>query len=442
MKRSSIAVGVTLFLLAGTSPALGRAAEDYHPMGANIPATATPMGNSERDFQFAIVGDRIGGHRSGVFKDAISKIDQEWSAQPALALAPALAPISITDQAVLFDDVHVLFAASTGDYQIVWQAQAIGQVTVYAGPSPSQIDRTRPLASGRSGEALTISGLNPDQRWFFALVPDQGRELIVAEQSLRLSAAPNFRDAGGHRTADGRWVKMGLIYRSDQLDRMGSADLALLETLGFGTVADLRTQSERDREPDRIPQGADHIILDVAADAAGSLGGDMRQAMAKIAAGEGAQMLIEANRDFVIQPSARAAYAALITKIALGDAPLVYHCTAGKDRTGWASAIILSLVGVPRETVMQDYLASNIYLAQKNQAILADARKSGAAIDARHLEAVLTVRSEFIDAAFEEVDVRYGSFEDYARDGLGLDADIVDRLRARLLDGLPDAGRT
>lgn len=349
-----------------------------------------------------------------------------------------MAPKPVAAQAIFFDKAQIRFEPATGEYRIGWHSKGVGKVTIYAGPSPSQIDRTRPLASGKAGEDLSISGLSPDQRWFFALVADHGRELILAEQSLRIAAAPNFRDAGGYRTIDGRWVKMGLLYRSDQLDRLSDEDISHLETLGLGTIADLRTKSERDREPDRIPKGADHVILDVAADAAGSLGGDMRQAMAKIAAGQGAQMLIEANRDFVNQPAAQAAYAELIRKIAYGDTGLVYHCTAGKDRTGWASAIILSLVGVSRETIMKDYLASNDYLAEKNKAILIEVQKSGTPINPQHLEAVMTVRPEFIGAAFDEVDARYGSVETYAREALGITPSTLNRLRARLLDGEPN----
>ena len=116
------------------------------------------------------------------------------------------------------------------------------------------------------------------------------------------------------------------------------------------------------------------IFLEIARE--GSLGGDMRQAMAMIQGGRGVEMLTAANRDFVALPSARRAYHALVTRAASGMArqsgrALLYHCTAGKDRTGWASAVLLSLLGVPRETVMADYLASNAYLAGKNRATLA-----------------------------------------------------------------------
>lgn len=255
----------------------------------------------------------------------------------------------------------------------------------------------------------------------------------LSAPSLRLGSVPNFRDIGGYRTRDGHVVRTGLAYRSDQLDRIADADLATLAGLRGLVVADLRTGTERAREPDRLPPGARHVILDVAADSSKSLGGDMRLAMAQIARGEGQALLVAANREFVSLPSARRSYAALIRLMLAPGGPVIYHCTAGKDRTGWATAVVLMLLGVPRETVMRDYLLSNERLAAKNRAILASLAQSGAAIDPAFLEPVLTVRPEYIAAAFAEVARRYGSFDGYARDGLGLRASEVRQLRAKFL---------
>ncbi|MCC2601058.1 tyrosine-protein phosphatase [Sphingopyxis yananensis] len=252
-------------------------------------------------------------------------------------------------------------------------------------------------------------------------------------KSALLSNAANFRDAGGHRTENGQWVKTGILYRSDQLDRLSDDDLGRMLALNVGTIVDLRTQSERSHEPDRVPAGVTHMVLDVAKDAEGSIGGDMRSAMAKIAAGEGAKMLIEANRDFVNVASARHSYAELIKKVAYGDDALVYHCTAGKDRTGWASAVILSLLGVSRAEIVKDYMASNQYLAEKNKRTLAMVKAANPTFVAQHLEDVMTVRPEFIEAAFHEVGVQFGSMENYAQNALGLDAATIQQLKNRLL---------
>lgn len=360
----------------------------------------------------------------------------------ALALAPALHgcatvtprgdAVAVRSSAIPFEQAEVTRGA--GDHAIRWSASGASSVTIYAGASPDTIDRTRAVATGGAAGSATVTGLAPDRRWFFALVPDRGAPLVIADRGLHLATVPNLRDLGGYRTVDGRWVRMGLIYRSDQLDRLDDRDFAALSALGLGAIADLRTATERKREPDRVPAGVEHLVLDVAADSEGSLGGDMRQAMAMIQGGRGVEMLTAANRDFVALSSARSAYRILLTRMAsAGGRGLLYHCTAGKDRTGWASAVLLSLLGVPRETVMADYLASNAYLAGKNRATLAALAKSSTPLDPAKLEPVLTVRAAFIEAAFAEVDKRYGSMEAYIRDGLGIDDAMVAALKDALL---------
>ncbi len=256
-----------------------------------------------------------------------------------------------------------------------------------------------------------------------------------ASPTPQLQGAPNFRDLGGYQTEDGRRVKPGMLFRSDQLDRLTDADLAAMEGLHLAYVVDLRTESERAREPDRLPRGAKPLILDVSADADGSLGGDMRKAQAEITAGRGVELLEAANRDFVSLPSAQAAYRALVALVAdPATGPLVYHCTAGKDRTGWASAVLLSILGVPRERIYYDYLASNAYLAQKNAGILASLKASGAPIDPANLEPVLGVRRAYLDSAFAEVDRVYGTMDAYFREGLGLSDAQIETIRSKYLE--------
>lgn len=256
-----------------------------------------------------------------------------------------------------------------------------------------------------------------------------------ASPTLPLQGAPNFRDLGGYQTEDGRRVKPGMLFRSDQLDRLTDADLAAMEGLRLAYVVDLRTESERAREPDRLPRGAKPVVLDVSADADGSLGGDMRKAQAAIAAGRGVELLEAANRDFVSLPSAKTSYRAFVALVAApATGPLVYHCTAGKDRTGWASAVLLSILGVPRERIYYDYLASNAYLAQKNAGILASLKASGAPIDPANLEPVLGVRRAYLDSAFAEVDRVYGSMDAYVRKGLGLSDAQIETIRRKYLE--------
>lgn len=351
-------------------------------------------------------------------------------------LAGCATPAAQTRRGVIpFSAASVTRIANSDDYHIQWQADGVQRVTIFASEAPSPVSAGNAVARGTGTGSATISGLASDRRPYFTLVPDHGAPLVIADRALHIAGIANLRDIGGYRTTDGRWVKMGLLYRSDQLDRVGDTDLAALERLGLRLVVDLRTASERTREPDRLPKGSRPLILDVAADSEGSLGGDMRKAMAAIMAGKGAELLTAANRDFVALGSARRAYTALLDQLAAPQAtPMLYHCTAGKDRTGWATAVILTLLGVPRETVMTDYLASNIFLQRKNAESIRALAKAATSIDADALMPVLTVRADYLNAAFDEVETRYGSFDTYLRNGLGLSDKNLKFLRKIYLD--------
>jgi protein-tyrosine phosphatase len=172
-------------------------------------------------------------------------------------------------------------------------------------------------------------------------------------------------------------------------------------------------------------------VADVYADADQVIDGDP---LAHIATPDDAvAMLMTANRRFVSLESARHAYGLLFASIREAPGPVVYHCTAGKDRTGWATAVLLTILGVPRDVVMEDYLASNNYLVEKNRQ-----RVAGMAGDTDRLQPIFWVRPAYLDAAFNEVESAYGSFERYLRDALGLDEAALNALRARYLVGEPD----
>ena len=309
---------------------------------------------------------------------------------------------------------------------VAWSAAGGGPVDVYARTTPAGPDpQARLVGHGGANGQITVAGLPVGERWYFELRPRRGGSLIIADRSLHLKTAPNFRDVGGYRTRDGHWVRMGLAYRSDQLDRLNDADLAVIARLAPTLIVDLRTQGER-RAADRLAPGAAPMIADVLADQPVN-----NSAFSKLDSPEaGVKALTEANRMFVSLPSAKDAYSRLFTRLQSPDVA-VYHCTSGKDRTGWATAVLLTALGVPREAVIADYLASNGYLVEKNRAMFAALPPATAA----NLEPVMTVRAAYLEAAFAEVDKRYGSFDRYLREGLGLDRAALERLRAKFLAG-------
>jgi protein-tyrosine phosphatase len=317
--------------------------------------------------------------------------------------------------------------AGPGAFTISWQAPGAGRVTVYAGTDPARVGRTRQVAVGAGSETRQVTGLPAADRWWFELVPATGQSLVLADRSLHLAGAPNFRDLGGYRTRDGRWVRMGALYRSDQLDKLTDADLAKVTRLGIRTVVDLRTAAERSAGPDRVPAGARGQVQDVLAGSGVST--DIAGQLSAAAAATDTMRAVE--RVMVDSPGARSAYRGLVAAVAdPGDRPLVFHCTAGKDRTGWAAASILTALGVPEQAVLDDYLRSNTYVLPKYAPLLA-ALPAAKAAQARPL---LEVHPEYLRAGTDEAALRYGSMDGYLRQALGASPD---QLRGELLVGRP-----
>ncbi|MFF6899945.1 tyrosine-protein phosphatase [Streptomyces hydrogenans] len=342
---------------------------------------------------------------------------------PSAALAAALLLGLAAPTASAHPGHRVPFTAATvtdhadGTSTISWDAPGTHRVTVRS--------EGRTVARGGATGSVTVPTRAGADRHWFDLVPDRGTPLRLADRLIRLQGTANFRDAGGYRTRDGQWVRMGEVYRSDALDRLTDADLAKLRRLGVRTVLDLRMESERAAAPDRVPAGATHTVADVLA------GSGTFTSMPKSPA-EAEAMMTGGNRFMVSGDTAKAAYATVLDEIADGDGDgVVFHCTAGKDRTGWAEAALLTALGVPEETVMADYLASNTYRAAANEAVLSHLPPDRAAV----YKPLLDVRPGYLNASFDEVREEFGSFRAYLREGVAVDAHQLKALKRDLLVG-------
>jgi protein-tyrosine phosphatase len=145
------------------------------------------------------------------------------------------------------------------------------------------------------------------------------------------------------------------------------------------------------------------------------------------------QYMEEIEQDFVTNPTAQAAFGTLLTDIANSNGAVLYHCTAGKDRTGWATAVLLTLLGVPQATIVQDYLLSNTYYYD-SPAVQAELNAMPAAESAVYAP-LLEVQASYLQAGFAQVTASYGSMYGYAVHGLGLTPQTIAKLRHKLLVG-------
>lgn len=252
-------------------------------------------------------------------------------------------------------------------------------------------------------------------------------------------AIPNFRDAGGLGTRSGARVRTGLLYRSVALDAATDADLRALSELGIRTVFDLRTSMEQERRPDRLPAGAQHMALDLLVDsgeadpaALFALMQDPRRASVELRDGGSHRFYVSAYRDMIRLPSARRGYARFIRTLALPEArPALVHCTTGKDRTGWAVASLMLFLGVSEEDVMAEYMISDLEVRRAFAHVVDDFVARGG--DREVIEPLMSVRPAFLESALSAMHEDYGSIEAYVGEGLGLEGEVLEALRAAFL---------
>lgn len=246
----------------------------------------------------------------------------------------------------------------------------------------------------------------------------------TSKRRIELSGAVNFRDLGGYRTEDGRQVQWQRIYRSDSLAELTNGDLAALSRLGLRSICDLRHESERLAKPDRLPPGAPALHqIGFFPHRAETLFARLKtQTISKL---EVEEFLRDAYRAF---PVAQASiYRAILDMLVATEAvPALIHCTSGKDRTGFAAAVVLMALGVPRDTIVADYLLTNDYRRDLSFMI-------GEGIDTDVQSALKQAHPSYLGAAFETIDRRWGSDAAFIRDGLGFTPESRSRLQALLL---------
>jgi protein-tyrosine phosphatase len=310
---------------------------------------------------------------------------------------------------------------------------------IFAGPGPDRIDRKKPVGRLVDGRAEIREMPFPGRPYLEVALPG-GRRLSLAERQLPLEGSDNFRDLGGYPTRDGRRTRWGTLYRSGQLSELTDADLDYLSDLGIALVCDFRSPQEREAEPDRLPTDPAPAVRELEIYTPGVDPSGLRDRIMSDDL-EGLDLggfLVEANRAFVTEfaPRYRTMFEAVL---AGGNLPMVVHCTAGKDRAGVAAALLLLSVGVSEQTVLQDFLLTNHYTAQRVEETLLGIRiLSLFRTDPEEVRPLLLVEPRYLEAAFESMRAQDGSIEDYLGTTLGLSSEDRARLRELLLEPLPE----
>jgi protein-tyrosine phosphatase len=323
-----------------------------------------------------------------------------------------------------------------GVYRINFEAaRDAGPVEVFASSRPDCVDSEKPLVTIRKTPA-EVSVAGSSGRIYFHLKPKSGATRVVSIRRLPLEGAKNFRDLGGYRTSNGRYVRWGLVYRSNHLVSLTARDSKYLNGLGIRLVCDFRSDGERARAPDHwtgtapeffsVPIGSNLITAPTADDLKRRIASIHLETKDSVRA-----------YDYAIEYAGQ--YAKILRRIAAGDLPAVEHCTAGKDRTGVFSAILLTMLGVPREIVVQDYMLSNQYLLAPDsiEGTAADLQRAfslAEAPDISTVRTIMTAKPETLEATLDKIDKTYGSFDNYLRDAVKLSDSDLAMIRQRLLE--------
>lgn len=259
-----------------------------------------------------------------------------------------------------------------------------------------------------------------------------------AQRLLPLEGGRNFRDLGGYRTEDGRTVKWRKLFRSGTMHKLTEKDHDYLSQIGLRLICDLRTKEERAAEPTKWPAAdTENLSFDHKLD--DSMGG-LRQHFSKerLKPEDTANVMMEMYASISYDHASQ--YRALFGRLANGQVPLAFHCSAGKDRAGTAAALILTALGIPRETVVQDYaLSEKLVDFAKEFASRKDQRKdtpyafiAGVSLDL--IAPMMRSDPRYIETAFAQIDKDHGSVLAFIQTELGVNDAKLASIRDNLLE--------
>ena len=248
---------------------------------------------------------------------------------------------------------------------------------------------------------------------------------------LPMDGAFNTRELGGYKTTDGKSVKWGVLFRSDKLSDISENDQKYLQSLGIKRIVDFRSEAEKTEDPNIIPEGINYIETPINVD------GAMRSKIEAVLKGETNKeiksFLVDANKEFITNYTS--VYEDFLRGLIDEDGPTLFHCTAGKDRAGFAAAITLIALGVSKEDVIEDYMKTNIFTKDKIDEMIDKIKlMSLYQADAEILRPLIGVERIYIETAFKTAEEKYGSLENFIREGLNISDEEIQILRNKFVE--------
>lgn len=259
-------------------------------------------------------------------------------------------------------------------------------------------------------------------------------EKCLIPHPLAIGGVCNARDMGGYRVKGGK-IRSGTLIRGADLSALTAEGQYLLAQYPVKTVIDLRTKDEIREYPNRRPEGAEIILIDVLKDVLKENSASPKEMVARLGQNNPAQVLHDIYYAFVAEPSCHRAwkryFEALLSPL---QGALYFHCSAGKDRTGFAAALVLLALGAERELIVEDYLLSNRYRADINLKMLAQFQPLAPETPAGDILTLLEVQEAYLDTAFKAMDSLFGGVEGFLTQALGINESQRETLRLLLVE--------
>ncbi|MEM5518034.1 tyrosine-protein phosphatase [Henriciella sp. AS95] len=295
------------------------------------------------------------------------------------------------------------------------------------------------IADNPETDSLNWTADSLDQRHYFLIVPEEGEAVRTALRLLPLEGGRNFRDLGGYKTSDGRSVKWGKLYRSGVMDGLTDQDYDYLSGLGIQVICDFRTAHERAEEPTEWRAGEIEYLTFPDPEEGDSMG-----LMAIFQNPDATPEMVSQNmaQSYAgIAADQAPAYREMFDRLAAGEIPLAFNCTAGKDRTGIGAALLLTALGVPRDTVVADYALSEVYVdymeefVGDGQEIPADSPYAFLAQLPPEMVAPL-MRSDplYIETALADIEETHGSVMTFLKEEIDVTDEELEAIREALLN--------
>jgi len=242
------------------------------------------------------------------------------------------------------------------------------------------------------------------------------------EKHIQIKKVHNFRTPGNIRNSQGRTLKEGRFYRSAHLHQLKKRSFREFENLGIKEVIDLRNSKEIADKPDQLPDDMVYKKYSAFEDKGDQLSQAKKLVLkGKVNGSDADKRMIDFYREYVTENPEM--IRKIITEIMESDQPVLYHCTAGKDRTGITTALILTILKFDKETIYNDYLLSNNYrekLVHKRFRLANNLHFLYPKMDVKVLEKLSWVETAYLDAAFNEINKKYGSVDSYIQQVLGI----------------------